>query len=413
MGNENKSLTSLRGLAALSVVFLHVISTYSFFSWIESLPSGTIISFTLTRTPLSVIFAGESAVILFFVLSGLVLAIPFVDGNPPSISNFFIRRVFRIYVPYVAASVFALTVRTLVVPHNVPGTTDWFRTFWSDAITASIVIGHLIMTGFSHHINNINPVTWSLVHELRISIIFPFLFAALRLTRSTVSRVSAALLFSAACMVGIHHIRDGAAVSSIAHNVSLSLLQTGQFLWLFVVGIEMARHRVRLRQLGERLAPSLICAIFIMSLSLYCVEKELTYPTLRAISVFLVGLGSTGIITLALISPALQRILTLRPAVFLGEVSYSLYLIHPIILLGVVIGLDGLVPPWIIVALVPLVSVAVAWAARRYIELPSIRAGRKLADALTGCEKAKGQLRVRSGRRIGEELTAVSATALF
>jgi len=413
MGRENKSLTSLRGLAALSVVFLHIISTYSFFSWIESLPSGAIISFALTRTPLGVIFAGESAVILFFVLSGLVLAIPFVDGRPPSISSFFIRRACRIYVPYVAASVFALAVRALVVPHTVPGTTDWFRTFWSEAISASMVIGHLVMTGFSQHINNINPVTWSLVHELRISIIFPFLIAALGLTRSTVSRVSAALVFSAACMVGIYHIRDTEAVSSFAHNVGLSLLQTGQFLWLFVVGIELARHRMRLRRLAGRLAPSMICAMFIISLSLYCVEKELTYPAFRAISVFLVGLGSTGIITLALISPALERILAVRPAVFLGEVSFSLYLIHPIILLGMVIGLDGLVRPWIIAALVPLVSVAVAWAARRYIELPSIHAGRKLAGALTGCESGRGRLPVRSDRRIGEELGVLSAPALF
>ena len=61
-----RELDSLRGLAAITVVFHH-------FSRICS-PQ---IIHVLDRTPLRLLVAGHQAVILFFLLSGFVLTLPF------------------------------------------------------------------------------------------------------------------------------------------------------------------------------------------------------------------------------------------------------------------------------------------------------------------------------------------------
>src|SRR5215469_12405483 len=110
MSGEIRQLTSLRGIAALSVVLFHIIGTYSLLQWIAEKPGGSIISFALVHTPIRAVIAGGSAVILFFVLSGFVLALPFVDGNTPSTSAFIVRRVCRIYIPYAVALIFILAI---------------------------------------------------------------------------------------------------------------------------------------------------------------------------------------------------------------------------------------------------------------------------------------------------------------
>ena len=383
MSGEIRPLTSLRGIAALSVVLLHVISTYPILSWISHKPGGNIIFITLTQTPVRAVFAGGSAVILFFVLSGFVLALPFVDGNTPATSGFLVRRVCRIYIPYTTALAFTLAIRSVMPMHPVLGTTEWFNTFWSHAIGARTVLDYLGMTGSLVQINNTDFVTWSLVHEMRISLLFPFLMIALQSMRSTGARIATSLLFSTACMCGLAQISTSASASSTVLSGARSLLDTGHYVWLFVVGIEMARHRRRLLELGNRLHPAFLLIALIISLFLYCAQGEAVSDNVRAISIFLVGFGSAGIVALAFVSSRMEALLTIRPCMFLGEISYSLYLIHPVILLGMVRGLDPRIPGWLALTLVPFVSVVVAWVMRRYVELPSIAMGRKISSALT------------------------------
>ena len=384
MSGEIRQITSLRGIAALSVVLLHIIGTYPLLPWIAEKPGGSIISFALVYTLVRVVIAGGSAVILFFVLSGFVLALPFVGGNTPSTSSFIARRICRIYIPYAVALIFVLAIRTAVAVHYVPGTTESFGTYWSHAIDARTVIGYLGMTGSSQQIKDTDFVAWSLVHEMRISLLFPVLMIALQSMRSTGTRIATSLLFSTACMCALAQISTSPSASSAVLNAGRSLLDTGHYVWLFVVGIEIARHRRWLLELGNRVHPAFLLTALVISLCLYCAQGEAAPPGVQAISIFLVGFGSAGIVALALMSSRIEALLTVRPCVFLGEISYSLYLIHPVILLGMVHGLDGRIPGWLTLTLVPIVSMVVAWAMRRYVELPSIAVGRRISTMLSG-----------------------------
>ncbi|MCB9988463.1 MAG: acyltransferase family protein [Rhodospirillales bacterium] len=68
-------LDSLRGIAALVVVFNH------FYGVIPALASSE--NWLFSYTPLHTLIAGRQAVIIFFVLSGFVLSLPYVQGRAP------------------------------------------------------------------------------------------------------------------------------------------------------------------------------------------------------------------------------------------------------------------------------------------------------------------------------------------
>ena len=83
-------LDSLRGLAALSVVFGHYWGSYSSPEFIKAIDS----------TPLSFFYNGSGAVSLFFVLSGYVISKNYFK-NPEKLEqinfiDYFIKRCFRI-----------------------------------------------------------------------------------------------------------------------------------------------------------------------------------------------------------------------------------------------------------------------------------------------------------------------------
>jgi peptidoglycan/LPS O-acetylase OafA/YrhL len=76
----------------------------------------------------------------------------------------------------------------------------------------------------------------------------------------------------------------------------------------------------------------------------------------------------------------LSRLLHLGPIRWLGSVSYSLYLLHVPILLVVSLVLYRRVPNGVMLATFLVLSLLAAGAFHRWIELPSIRLGRALAN---------------------------------
>jgi peptidoglycan/LPS O-acetylase OafA/YrhL len=102
-----EELDSLRGLAAITVLIAH----YSNLFMVQSGPYVRVGEFvqSVRRTPLFAVFAGHEAVMLFFVLSGFVLSLQFLKGKPVDYGSFAIKRIFRIYVPYLIALGVAVT----------------------------------------------------------------------------------------------------------------------------------------------------------------------------------------------------------------------------------------------------------------------------------------------------------------
>ena len=165
MNKRFNELDSLRGFAAVSVMVLH----YLQFLGLDS--SNNVIIYLLNQTPLHIFSAGNEAVTFFFVLSGFVLSLPFFIGNQPY-NQFIIKRVCRIYIPFWCALVVAIFLRTIFAKGSVPSLGWAMNTAWVSKISIIEIIKHFTLLA-DFNVALFNGPFWSLVHEIRISLIFP------------------------------------------------------------------------------------------------------------------------------------------------------------------------------------------------------------------------------------------------
>jgi hypothetical protein len=141
-------LDSLRGIAALTVMFGHVLMSYPAFC--DASGSGSLSWWRemLLYSPLRVFWAGHEAVIFFFILSGFVLALPFFSprGMPPY-PLYLVKRVLRIYPPYLASVLAAFWLRNQFHHGPVEGLSTWFNESWRSAPSPAVIRDHVLMIG--------------------------------------------------------------------------------------------------------------------------------------------------------------------------------------------------------------------------------------------------------------------------
>ena len=140
-------LDSLRGLAALAVVFQHLQ-----LMWETDFHATS----AILRSCLDVTRSfGDEAVILFFVLSGFVLSLPAVAERPQSYFTFLTRRVFRLYVPYLAA--LAVSVAGALWLHGFSMNSHFVDECWSQPVSWRLVVQHVMFIGAYDTISSILP----------------------------------------------------------------------------------------------------------------------------------------------------------------------------------------------------------------------------------------------------------------
>jgi peptidoglycan/LPS O-acetylase OafA/YrhL len=166
-----EQLDSLRGLAALSVVFYHQLLAYPAIHGPQADPSGLFLRI-LFSPPIYFFWSGHAAVMLFFVLSGYVLTLPFLKSSRPTYPIFVLKRICRIYIPYVVAMTAAMTLAQFFVAQRIQGLSDWFHTSWKITAQPQQILDHLILIREFDTAPFNNPI-WSLIHEMRISLVFP------------------------------------------------------------------------------------------------------------------------------------------------------------------------------------------------------------------------------------------------
>jgi peptidoglycan/LPS O-acetylase OafA/YrhL len=343
------SLDAVRGIAALLVVIAHCIGTN------PTRPPWSV------AFPLSLLDAGDGAVIVFFALSGCVLFLSLEHQTRFSYRAYVIRRVFRIYPAFVVSILGSAALCALVQPHDVSGVSAWFNAHWQSPPTAAMIAGHLAMTDLSR-LRQLDSVMWSLVHELRISFVFPLI--TLCVIRNWRLAIAASTLISVACVVFERH-----------HPISwaFDLVGTLSYVFLFAAGAALAQHAHVVRHTLRRAPLWLQIVLWIVALRLVTVPVE-QYDMLAT------AVGALMIIALAFGVPATDRLLSTNAfCLWLGRVSYSLYLVHFPILLSCVHLFHAQLPlPAIFVVTITL-SLAVADVMNRLVEKPAISLGRRLA----------------------------------
>jgi peptidoglycan/LPS O-acetylase OafA/YrhL len=296
-------------------------------------------------------FSGSHSVLLFFVLSGYVLSLPTWKGTQSSYGKYLTRRLCRIYLPYLGAALFALLVGFKLRYSTLP-LTPWFYRTWHEPFTAKLILEHLV---FANDGASINTAFWSLRPEMEMSIIFP-LVCWILLSLPSIARWGIAILIELIGLGRVGHFGENWAIFYAS---------------AFIFGAVLAKDMSVVRRLYNRLNRPLKYGFLIAVVAMFYrgrsdFDHELVHMP-----------GACGVIVLADCSRARQWLSEKFP-VYLGNISFSLYLLHGTFLFGSTILLYGRVPVWVIGCVYFIFTFGAAHLYYTLVELPAISLGRKL-----------------------------------
>ncbi|HEV2201988.1 MAG TPA: acyltransferase [Bryobacteraceae bacterium] len=373
-----QSLDALRGIAAMVVVVQHSMMTLP--AWSDVVLHGvhrSIFAVILGSPPLDVLWAGDAAVKVFFALSGFVLALMFLRPDPPSYMAFAVKRVCRIYIPYIVVVAIAMLIMTVAESSRKPELSEWFRSSWNHGVTWSLVLDHVLMLGQQKYNFVDNPI-WSLVHEMRYSLVFPLVMWAV-IRAKWWPLVASSLLASVAAMGALKHVNSNWAVDSL------------QYAFLFVTGATLAKYRVEVAQRFRNLPTTLRIAIGATSVVLLSAHglAHAGIALVRAFAFVAPHIGAVLLLMSVIGSAWAQEALERQPCLWIGRVSYSLYLSHVVLLLTLVAVLHRRVSIYAILFALPALALGLAGVLHRWLEQPAIDLGRRLGN---GIERTKRPL---------------------
>ncbi|GGD73427.1 acyltransferase family protein [Paenibacillus nasutitermitis] len=377
MHNRYEELDSLRGLAALTVMLLHV---YGIFP-VENKLAKLFIEYG----PLRLFISGGEAVILFFVLSGFVLSIPFYKNKQSNYSSFVIKRACRIYIPYLFAIGASIICSKLFYSGEIHGLSGYFNSFWNLPINGQLLREHLLFIGT--FLSNLDFAVWSLVHEMRISLVFPFLmFLIVRLDWK--KGVGLAFLFSI-CSVILFDLFKYQESESTGTELFATINYTG----MFIVGALLAQHREWLKNKFMNFSVKIKILFFSAGLLMYAylhpsfaikmfLFHNIDFFYRTVIDSWAITFGAALLILAALSSTLFSEILKNRIINYLGKISYSLYLIHIVVFYACIHSLHKLIPLWSIYIIAVAITLVSASLMYKFIEKPSITLGKLLTGKI-------------------------------
>ncbi len=322
--------------------------------------------YLLIKTPVNLLLGGSTAVLVFFVMSGTVLAVSFTEVDNKQYIPYALKRFCRIYLPYAVAVALSLIAMNLLQPRPIDTLSVWFNTYsWTHPITAGGFVNYVLMTNKD---TTLDPAIWSLAYELRISLIFPVLLFFLGRWRLP------GLIAVTALSVGAQLI-EGFGVSGIGHQ----LLDTLKYLYLFAFGAAFYLSPVRVAD-GNARPKALFLVAWLIALVPIFLAIQISALNISTSAFLLSSLGAILVVALALSSnPISNQVLASGWATWLGKISYSLYLLHIPVLLTVVHLLYGDLPTSLLFASGSLAAIFLAWLMAITFERSSQRLGRWLA----------------------------------
>jgi peptidoglycan/LPS O-acetylase OafA/YrhL len=212
---------------------------------------------------------------------------------------------------------------------------------------------------------------------MRISLIFPVIMLAA--TRFWWRRsLGIAFAVTLAAFVLAFVIYRGTGISSDLPN-------TIHYTAMFIIGALLAKHRepliARFNRLQRRGKWFLLAAAILSYTYRWWFFPEARLLHFDLFNDWAVTAGVSVFIICALASAQASRLLSTRPLLFLGKISYSLYLYHAVVLLASLHLLFGRLPLPAIYAMSLATTMLVASVMYRVVEVPSIEIGRRFSSS--------------------------------
>ncbi len=348
MRNRIESLDYLRGTLALSVLLYH------FATW-DQWRVGAFGHDVLQRL-------GIYAVCSFYVISGVSFGYVYRDLplRLPEIRSFWIKRYFRLAPLYWAALLF-IVARALLVGVGLPSPGDLL-------LNATLLFGLLSPTA--------SAVTggWSIGNEMAFYLFFPF--AALALRRG---RRAFGFLLAVSVVVGAWYAFGFLSPDRPLADQWGTYINPLNHAFLFICGVGVSAwiaSSPRIPAKASAAAVALLVVVFCLlpvgrdSISLVTGWTRVLYS---AVCVGVCTVAALGVLPV----PGMLR----RPLQALGDASYSVYLLHPIVYAVTSMGLEVLslsIPPSVVALPVALVGSCLVY---HLFEAPMVELGRRVAGA--------------------------------
>jgi peptidoglycan/LPS O-acetylase OafA/YrhL len=370
MNKRYNELDSLRGLAASTVLLSHLFLI---------LPGIYLIA-KFKNTPLHIFWAGHEAVILFFILSGFVLSLPYFNKKEPSYKNYLIKRISRIYIPYIVSVLIAVIFMSIFSGMGIPALGNWFNSQWTTPVSSKLIIMHIIFLG-EFKTEAFNGVIWSLIHEMRVSIIFPVLVYLVKKYDSKRS-----IIIAMSCSF-IYFLLYYFFLKVFKYDVTMNLgsyFATLHYTAFFILGSVLAKQ---IRFFNERYIKltsrwkisSMVVAVLLYTYT-WWFPKNISILHQLVIEDWSIAVGSMIFIIFCVNSKTIKKALLIKPVHFVGLTSYSLYLFHMPVLLTLINIYYGKMPLWLILIMAFVSSYIFAGVTYYIIEKPSIKLGKILTN---------------------------------
>jgi peptidoglycan/LPS O-acetylase OafA/YrhL len=366
-GRRIVALDGLRGVAAIMVLLHHsllMLPVFANYEWYSTMPDHMSFGkFLLLRTPLRLVWAGQERAIMFFVLSGFVLCLPWLAGKPQSYGGFLLGRFCRIYPPYIAVMALAGVASVLVGGHTLPNASVYFNQLgWSHQPDSGTLPSILLVLN-DRHSAYINEAVWSLTWEVRIAMIFPLLILPiLRWRNKGAAGVYLFLLFLGPAS---KHLLS-------AHPHFGRVLADGCcYTGCFVLGTSIAMNRVRMTEWFGRHRSAFGWLCLTSGLGIWWAPWPHFHDQI-------IGIGAAALIVAIIGTDGLRNWLAKDYWLWLGKQSYSLYLIHVPVVMAIVILYRGKVPILGCLSVIP-ISILLAQIFHLHVELPSVALAQKRA----------------------------------
>ena len=352
-------LQSLRGFAALVVLLRHCTNYYIYPHkvWTERLLNA------------------HAAVVLFFVLSGYVLSLSLnkerISGK--SALRFYVRRIFRIYPALFAVCAFAFVALLFVHGRQSPPTVapGWLDEIRDRDISVAKTIAAFFGVGTSLPV----PL-WTLFVELVGSLLMPgIVFVFARGRRAAFLLTGFLLAFS--LIYGQHtRLWVGEYLVDFALGASITMIAP-VFLWL---GATPSRARI-----------SALTSCAVLAFGRLLGPWDFTNHYHAPIPSTIEAFSAMCLIGTIVLGTTHFPILRHRLSIFLGDISYSLYLLHASVLVFVagfgqevfkipLFTTNATLATLSLAFFTLLITIPLATLSYRYIELPGIELGKRVLN---------------------------------
>lgn len=344
------ALDALRVIAAFIVLAQHFRLVFEL-HWPEWLRKG--------------VFDSKAAVMLFFVLSGYVLALSLGSKGPSfqAYVRFGIRRIFRLYPVYWAALLLALAV-LWAVQHSgagqVTGLPAWFLDGkgmqWKQWFLQSTLVAPGMKSDFAL------PTVWTLMTEAKVSMIFPLLAWGILRSPGWLAGAMVAVLVLGSAWLDQH------------------VVGTAAFLGMFALGTVLCRVPAAF---WGRLNQTAWWGLLVLGLALYAaISWRYVMPSIW-LGYYLCGLGSLIFIAAGIHWECMRSALTRLQKLLRVDLSYSIYILHYPVLVALkkLCGSTVASSPCLAFALAVVITAGLGLGLHFVVEAPAIRLGRRLTSS--------------------------------